>query len=91
MSKVPHVPTDTRASVVINTQICKKIQELFFSGTFFLSIENFSLLLLKVEGKKFLIFVKTFLVLTDTKNLDTTTHYCQNHFFFLVQNSILVR
>ena len=27
MSKVPHVPTETKASVVINTQICKKKEE----------------------------------------------------------------
>ena len=45
----------------------------FFWEGLFLSIENFSLLLLKVEAKKFLIFVKTFLVLPDTKkNPDTT-------------------
>ena len=45
----------------------------FFGVGLFLSIENFSLLLLKVEAKKFLIFVKTFLVLPDTKkNPDTT-------------------
>ena len=39
----------------------------FFGEGLLLSIENFSLLLLKVEAKKFLIFVKTFLVLPDTK------------------------
>ena len=45
----------------------------FLGEGLFLSIENFSLLLLKVEAKKFLIFVKTFLVLADTKkNPDTT-------------------
>ena len=41
----------------------------FLGEGLFLSIENFSLLLLKVEAKKFLIFVKTFLVLPDTKKI----------------------
>lgn len=42
---------------------------IFFGQGLFLSIENFSLLLLKVEAKKFLIFVKSFLVLADTKKI----------------------
>ena len=69
MSKVPHVPTETKASVVINTQICKKKKKnvqykkchIFWNFSINWKEELFTWL---KGGKKFSI-VKTFLVLVE--------------------------